>query len=78
MLVLSRKIQEAIIINDDITITVLSVNGNQVRLGFDAPLSVRINREEIYHKIKKEQKGNNTYTCSFCHQEYCNIGHDCG
>jgi len=47
MLVLSRKIGEQIIINDDIVVTVVSVKGNQVRLGFTAPLSVSIFREEL-------------------------------
>ncbi len=54
MLILTRKIQEAIIINDNVTITVLSVNGGQVRIGIDAPRDVPVHREEIYHQIKKE------------------------
>ena len=51
MLILTRNIQEAIMIGDDVTITVLSVNGNQVRLGIDAPRDVEVHREEIYHRI---------------------------
>lgn len=47
MLVLSRKIGEQIIINDDIVVTVVSVKGNQVRLGFTAPTNVSICREEL-------------------------------
>jgi carbon storage regulator CsrA len=47
MLVLSRRIGEQIIINDDIVVTVVSVKGNQVRLGFTAPQSVSICREEL-------------------------------
>jgi carbon storage regulator len=47
MLVLSRKIGEQIIINDDIVVTVVSVKGNQVRLGFTAPMNVSICREEL-------------------------------
>ncbi len=47
MLVLSRKIGEQIIINDDIVVTVVSVKGNQVRLGFTAPANVSICREEL-------------------------------
>lgn len=54
MLILTRRVQEAIIINDDVTITVLSVNGNQVRLGIDAPRDVQVHREEIYHRIQNE------------------------
>jgi len=58
MLILTRKVQEAIIINDNVTITVLSVRGNQVRLGIDAPKEVQVHREEIYHKIKEDKSGN--------------------
>ncbi len=58
MLILTRKVQEAIIINDNVTITVLGVRGNQVRLGIDAPKEVQVHREEIYHKIKEGSSGN--------------------
>tara|TARA_Y100000034_G_C6735153_1_gene325949 strand:- start:101 stop:316 length:216 start_codon:yes stop_codon:yes gene_type:complete len=50
MLILTRRPQESIIIGDNVTITVLSVCGNQARLGIDAPRSVKVHREEIYHK----------------------------
>jgi carbon storage regulator CsrA len=50
MLVLSRKIDEQIIIGDDIRITVVSIRGNQVRLGFEAPPRVSIFREELRHE----------------------------
>lgn len=52
MLILTRRIQEAIIINDNVSVTVLSVSGNQVRLGIDAPREVEVHREEIYHQVK--------------------------
>ncbi|STY78921.1 pleiotropic regulatory protein for carbon source metabolism (modular protein) [Legionella wadsworthii] len=55
MLILTRRIGETVLINDDIYITVLGVKGNQVRLGFDAPQDVIIHRQEIHQKIKKEQ-----------------------
>lgn len=55
MLILTRRIGETVLINDDIYITVLGVKGNQVRLGFDAPQDVVIHRQEIHQKIKKEQ-----------------------
>jgi carbon storage regulator len=55
MLILTRRIDESIIIGDDITITVLGVKGNQVRLGVNAPKTVSVHREEIYHRIKQEQ-----------------------
>ncbi|HCC3261890.1 carbon storage regulator CsrA [Legionella pneumophila serogroup 1] len=56
MLILTRRISETVLINDDIYITVLGVKGNQVRLGFDAPNDVIIHRQEIHQKIKKEQQ----------------------
>lgn len=52
MLILTRRVQEALIIGDEVTVTVLSVKGNQVRLGIDAPRHVEVHREEIYHKVK--------------------------
>lgn len=55
MLVFTRKITETVRINDDIHITILGIKGNQVRLGFDAPKNVIINREEIHQKIKAEE-----------------------
>jgi carbon storage regulator len=54
MLVLTRKSGEAINVGDDITVTVLEVRGNQVRLGIQAPLSIIIQRKELYEKIKSE------------------------
>ena len=52
MLILTRKVGEALKIGDDVTITVLSVKGNQVRIGIDAPKEVSVHREEIYNRIK--------------------------
>ena len=54
MLVLTRKSGEAINIGDEITVTVLEIRGNQVRLGIQAPLSVTIHRRELYEKIRSE------------------------
>jgi carbon storage regulator len=53
MLVLTRKVGESIIIGDDIIITVLPTNGNQIRLGIEAPQEFSIHREEVYERIKK-------------------------
>ena len=56
MLVLTRKLGEVIRVGDDVTVRVLEVKGNQVRLGVDAPTSVRIYREEVYRAIRKENE----------------------
>ncbi|MGY2373302.1 carbon storage regulator CsrA [Pseudomonas sp. SDO524_S393] len=52
MLILTRKLGESINIGEDIIVTVLGVNGNQVRLGINAPKSVAVHREEIYQRIQ--------------------------
>ncbi|HFL2188224.1 carbon storage regulator CsrA [Pseudomonas sp. GD03651] len=56
MLILTRRVGETIRINDDITVTVLGVNGMQVRLGVEAPADVEVHRQEIYERIQA-QKG---------------------
>ena len=55
MLILTRRIGETLIIDDDINVTVLGIRGNQVRVGVDAPRHVAVHREEIYRKIKRDQ-----------------------
>ena len=54
MLILTRKVNESLVVGDNITITVLGVKGNQVRIGVDAPKDVAVHREEIYQRISDE------------------------
>lgn len=56
MLILTRRVGETVMIGDDVTITVLGVKGNQVRVGINAPKNVAVHREEIYERIKREQQ----------------------
>jgi carbon storage regulator len=56
MLILTRRVGETVMIGDDVTITVLGVKGNQVRVGINAPKSVAVHREEIYERITREQQ----------------------
>ena len=60
MLILTRRINETLTIGREITVTVLGVKGNQVRIGVNAPKSVPVHREEIYNKIKDEESGDDT------------------
>ncbi len=55
MLILTRRIGETIMIGDDVSVTVLGVKGNQLRLGVAAPRDVAVHREEIYQRIQSEQ-----------------------
>ena len=55
MLILTRRMGEMLMVGDDVTVTVLGVRGNQVRIGINAPRDVAVHREEIYERIKAKE-----------------------
>lgn len=55
MLILTRRVGETLVIGDDVTVTVLGIKGNQVRIGVKAPKDVTVHREEIFERIKVER-----------------------
>ena len=56
MLILTRRVGEKLVIGENVTITVLGVKGNQIRIGIDAPPEVKVHREEIFQRILKERE----------------------
>lgn len=57
MLILTRRVGETLMIGDEVSVTILGVKGNQVRIGIQAPKSVAVHREEIYKRIQREREG---------------------
>ncbi|WP_420554009.1 carbon storage regulator CsrA [Neptuniibacter marinus] len=55
MLILTRRVGEVLMVGDDVTVTVLGVKGNQVRIGVNAPMDTAVHREEVYQRIQQEK-----------------------
>jgi carbon storage regulator len=64
MLILTRRVGETVMIGNDVTVTVLGVKGNQVRVGVNAPRDVAVHREEIFERIKREENDGSSATTS--------------
>lgn len=62
MLILTRRVGETLMIGNEVTVTVLGVKGNQVRIGVNAPKDVAVHREEIFERIKREDQGSGPKT----------------
>jgi carbon storage regulator len=73
MLILTRRVGETVMIGNDVTVTVLGVKGNQVRVGVNAPRDVAVHREEIFERIKREEQGNGAAHATAAHTAN---GHD--
>lgn len=57
MLILTRRVGETLMVGDDVTVTILGVKGNQIRIGVNAPKDVEVHREEVYERIQQEKPG---------------------
>jgi carbon storage regulator len=58
MLILTRRVTESLMIGNDVTVTILGIKGNQVRVGVQAPKELAVHREEVFYRIREEEGGN--------------------
>ena len=56
MLILTRKVNESLMVGDDVIVTVLGIKGGQIRIGINAPRDVEVHRQEVYEKIQNERR----------------------
>ena len=76
MLVLTRRVGETLMVGEEVTVTILGVKGNQVRIGVSAPKEVAVHREEIYERIKAEEQTMRNRRIRFADRRQNNVIHN--
>lgn len=69
MLILTRRVGETLMVGDEVTVTVLGIKGNQVRIGVNAPKDIAVHREEIYERIQREKNSDDQSQSNTEHQD---------
>lgn len=75
MLILTRRVGETLMVGDEVSVTVLGVKGNQVRIGVNAPKDIAVHREEIYQRIQHERSMHSAHQSSLSHLEHGGFNH---